>query len=93
MMRWLARAATAVEELVVGLLGSPAGAAPREPLEKVAVLPVCIVNADRSNGDVMTQALAANLKHHGCTMIDDSVVRSAVAELRSRWTVPSSSRR
>jgi hypothetical protein len=81
MRQWLARAGV-MAGLWAGLWSGPVGAAPREPLEKVAVIPVSIVNADKGNGDVMTRAIAANLKHHGCTLVEDATVRAALSELR-----------
>ena len=63
MTNWSMRAAAAL----LGVLLAPVGA---QAAEKVAVLPVQIMDADPGNGERMTEALAVNLTHHGSKVVD-----------------------
>ncbi len=60
-----------------GLLGVTAPAAAAQITERVAVLPVVVVNGDPSNSDRMTRALAMDLARHGCEVVGEVDVRDA----------------
>jgi hypothetical protein len=68
--------------LVALATGSLSSGPPAAPAERVALIPVSIVNADPGNGARMTEALAANLERHGSRVLDGGLVRRALEEMR-----------
>src|SRR5262245_26744151 len=81
-MKWLGRAAAAFLIVLLAPVTCTAMATGRAPVtEKVAVLPVQILDADPGNGERMTQALSANLAQHGSRVVPAAEIEKAMADL------------